>query len=139
MTAPKSLYSIVLLGLLFLILSGCKPSSDEAFIVKNDSGANSLVYDCFIDIQSPPGESPNNFNKKTVRLFFRDPKGRAILERDITLSVTDIKPKIDWAEFPKVKISLLRRDGDGDLEMFYIVNITSDLQAVGLKSQRNVP
>jgi hypothetical protein len=110
--------------MLSAIVSGCSTRAEEMFILKNNSDKRSEILDCYVSILSPPGGSLREYNEKKVIFFFRNEKYHPIFKREITFSAATVRPKIDWSEFPRVKISLLR--DDQQLELLYIVDVKDE-------------
>ena len=102
-----------------MMLCGCGSRVEEFFILTNDGGSRTVVSDCLVKILSPPGHLPGQYNKKDIVLLFRDGGHKPFLKKEITLWAAEIKPSIDWKEFPKVRISL---QSDGQ-ETAYFVTI----------------
>jgi hypothetical protein len=92
--------------ILIMILCGCESRVEEFFILTNDGGSRTVVSDCLVKILSPPGHLPGQYNKKDIVLLFRDAEHKPFFKKEITLWAAEIKPAIDWKEFPKVRVSL---------------------------------
>jgi hypothetical protein len=109
---PSNVISIrTLIGcILIMILCGCESRVEEFFILTNDGGSRTVVSDCLVKILSPPGHLPGQYNKKDIVLLFRDAGHKPFLKKEITLWAAEIKPAIDWREFPKIRISLQSND-----------------------------
>jgi hypothetical protein len=105
---PSHMISIrtLICGISFMTLCGCRSRVEEFYILTNDSGSGTLVSDCFVKVLSQPGHLPGQYENKDFVLIFRDGEHKPFLKKRITLWAAEIKPSIDWKEFPKVRISL---------------------------------
>lgn len=97
---------IIAVAVIAAAVSGCGGRVEEAFILTNDGASKDIASDCLVKILSPRGRRPGQYDKKDIVLLFRDTEHKPILKKAITLSAAEIKPAIDWREFPKIRISL---------------------------------
>lgn len=102
-----------------MALSGCQMRMEAFFVFKNDSKRQSNIEDCFVEIVTPPGRGYIETNRKQVTITFCDHKFHPVIKEEIGLSAGDIQPKVDWQEFPEVKISLLS-DNDHVVLMYFV-------------------
>jgi hypothetical protein len=59
-----------------------------------------------VKILSPQRRLSRQYDKKEIVLLFRDAEHKPFFKKEITLWAAEIKPAIDWKEFPKIRISL---------------------------------
>jgi hypothetical protein len=91
--------------ILIVILCDCKERVEEGFILTNDTNSSTVVSDCFVKIISPSGQLPRDYNKKDIVILFRNSEHKPFLKKEMTLWASEIKPRIDWKEYPKVRVS----------------------------------
>jgi hypothetical protein len=97
-----------------VLLTACHSHSkvEETYILKNDSGRQATVKDCFIAVVS---RARFEYNEKHVLLSFRNDKSEPIINREFTYSASEIKPKVDWRQYPMVIVSLLSQEQQVDV------------------------
>jgi hypothetical protein len=92
--------------ILVMIVCGCGSKVEEGFILTNDGDSKDVVSDCLVKILSSSGHLPGQYGKKDIVLIFRDAEHKPVLKKESTLWAAEIKPSIDWKQFPKVRVSL---------------------------------
>ena len=121
--AVRNSFFLPLIGsVLAIMVWGCKSRVEEGYIFANDGVSRTLVSDCFVKISTAPGQLPGQFNNKNVALLFRDAAHKPFFKKEIALRATQIKPSVDWRDFPKVRVSL-QYSGQ---EHVYVVTISGE-------------
>src|SRR2546423_11989307 len=106
MTKRALVVQIMAVAVIAAALTGCGGRVEEAFILTNDGTSKDVATDCLVKILSPQRRLPGQYDKKDIVLIFRDAERKPLLRKEITLQAAQIKPSIDWKEFPKVRIFL---------------------------------
>src|SRR2546423_8569763 len=106
MTKRALVVQIMAVAVIAAALTGCGGRVEEAFILTNDGASKDLSADCLVKILSPQRRLPGQYDKKDIVLIFRDAEHKPLCKKEITLWAAEIKPTIDWREFPKIRISL---------------------------------
>ena len=116
MTNRALVVQIVAVAVIVTAVSGCGGRVEEAFISTNDGASKDVAADCLVKILSPQKRLPGQYDKKDIVLLFRNAERKPLLRKEITLQAAQIKPSIDWTDFPKVRISLL---SDGQENVYF--------------------
>jgi hypothetical protein len=97
---------IIAATVIAVTVTGCGGRVEEAFILTNDGTSQDVATDYLVKILSPQKRLPGQYDKKDIVLLFRDAEHKPFFKKEITLWAAEIKPAIDWKEFPKIRISL---------------------------------
>jgi hypothetical protein len=106
MTKCALVVQIIAVTVIAAAAGGCGGRVEEFFILTNDGASKEVTTDCLVKILSPQGRLPGQYDKKDIVLLFRDAEHKPFFKKEITLWAAEIKPAIDWKEFPKVRVSL---------------------------------